>query len=293
MKTYLDCYPCFFQQIIKTTRLMNVDEDEVREILIAFGRQLSRIHEGAIPPEIGREAYRLISEKTGVQDPYAAIKIECTRKALSLYPQLKERVASSADRLEAAVRVAIAGNVIDFGAQAAFDLDDDLGLLLSQDLSIDHFREFREMLNRTRKILYLADNVGETVFDRILIEEMGKPVVYAVREKPIINDALMQDALDAGLDEMAEILSSGADAPGTILSLCTERFLKILRSADLIISKGQGNYEALSEENLPVFFLLKAKCAVIARDIGVQEGSLNLMKAKNYDFFSREKTIPT
>lgn len=292
MKTYLDCYPCFFHQILNTSRMMNVDEQKIQELLVAFGQYLSRIPAEAIPPEIGREAYHLISEKTGILDPYAKIKKECTQQALSLYPQLKERVASSEDRLSMAVRMAITGNVIDFGANADFDLDKDLEVLLSQELAIDHYQAFCHTLQKAREILYLADNAGETVFDRLLIEELGKPVVYAVREKPIINDAIRQDALDAGIDEVAEIVSSGTDAPGTILNLCSEHFLEIFRSADLIISKGQGNYEGLSDETRPVFFLLKTKCAVIARDIGVKNGSLILMKAKNYDFPDGEDLNP-
>ncbi|UCE42000.1 MAG: DUF89 family protein [Candidatus Aminicenantes bacterium] len=292
MRTYLDCYPCFFHQIIGTSRMMNVDEQTIRDILVAFGQSLPRIHAEAIPPEIGREAYRLISEKTGILDPYAKLKKECTQQALSFYPKLKERVASSQDRLLEAVRIAIAGNVIDFGANADFDLDKDLAVLLSQPLAINHYRAFCHVLKRARKILFIADNAGETVFDRILIEELEKQVVYAVREKPIINDALYQDALDAGIDKIAEIVSSGTDAPGTILNLCSDHFLEIYRSVDLIISKGQGNYEGLSDETRPVFFLLKAKCAVIARDIGVKQGGLILMKAKNYDFPVRENPIP-
>jgi uncharacterized protein with ATP-grasp and redox domains len=292
LKTYLDCYPCFFHQILNTSRMMNVNEQKTREILVSFGQYLSRIHAEAIPPEIGREAYRIISEKTGVQDLFAKIKKENTQEALSLYPQLKERVVSSEDRLKMAVRMAIAGNVIDFGANADFDLDKDLDILLSQSLAVDHYPAFRQALQKARKVLYLADNAGETVFDRLLIEELGKPVVYAVREKPIINDAICQDAVDAGIDKVAEIVSSGTDAPGTILNLCSDPFLEIFRSADLIISKGQGNYEGLSDETRPVFFLLKAKCAVIAKDIGVKQGSLVLMKSKNYDFPERENPIP-
>ncbi len=288
MRTYLECYPCFFQQIINASRMMNVDENKIREILVAFSQRLPRIQPEAIPPEIGREAYRLISEKTGIPDPYAKIKKECTQKALSLYPQFKERVSSSEDPLLTAIRMAIAGNVIDFGANIDFDLDKDLDILLSQELAIDHYLAFRRVLKRSRQVLFLADNAGETVFDRLLIEELGKPVIYAVREKPIINDAIRQDAVDAGIDEVAEIVSSGSDAPGTILSLCSEPFLKIFRSADLIISKGQGNYEGLSEQSRPVFFFLKAKCAVIARHIGVKKGSLILIKAKNFDFPERE-----
>ena len=263
---------------------MDMDDEKIKEIFVAFGQHLSRIHAEAIPPEIGREAYRIITETTGILDPYAKIKKECTQKALQMYPKLNKRIALSKDPLNMAVRMAIVGNVIDFGVSAPFDLDRDLDVLLSQDLAIDHFAAFRRRLKDSRKILYLADNAGETVFDRMLIQQMGKQVVYAVREKPIINDAVLRDALEAGLDKVAKVVSSGSDAPGAILGLCSEDFKEKYRSADLIISKGQGNYEALSEENRPVFFLLKAKCAVIARDLGVKEGSLILMKAKNYDF---------
>ena len=272
--------------------MMDVNEEKTREILVTFGQHLSHIHEKAIPPEIGREAYRIISEITGIRDPFADIKKENTQKALSLYPHLKERIALSEDRLEMAVRMSIAGNVIDFGANADFDLDKDLDVLLSQPMAVNDYRAFCHVLKRVGKVLFIADNAGETVFDRLLIEEMGKPVVYVVREKPIINDAIRQDALDAGIDKVAEIVSSGTDAPGTILGLCSEHFLKIFRSADLIISKGQGNYEGISEDARPAFFLLKAKCAVIARDIGVKEGSLILMKAKNYDFPDGEDLNP-
>jgi uncharacterized protein with ATP-grasp and redox domains len=269
--------------------MMGLDESTVRDVLIAFGSHLLHVREDAIPPEIGRDAYRIISKKTGIADPYAQLKKECTQQSLSLYPRLKEKVAGSPYPLKMAIRMAIAGNVIDFGANADFDLDKDLDDLLSRPLAVDDSSLFAVVLQNARKILYLADNAGETVFDRILIEELGKPVVYAVREKPIINDATVQDARDAGIDNIAEIISSGTDAPGTILNLCSGRFSDIYLSADLIISKGQGNYEGLSEENRPVFFLLKAKCAVIARDLGVEQGSLVLMKAKKYDFPPEEE----
>ncbi len=288
MKAYLDCYPCFFNQILNTSRTITNDEGKIKEILVAFGQFLPSISGEATPAEIGREVYRIISEKTGIEDPYRSIKQRCTQQALALYPKLKETIASSEDRLLTAIRVAIAGNVIDFGIDTEFDLDKDLEELLSQELAIDHYQEFRATLEDAHRILYLADNAGETVFDRLLIEEIGKPVIYVVRERPIINDAVYQDALDAGLDKVAEITSSGTDAPGTILSMCSKEFLKQFQSADLIISKGQGNYEGLSEERRPVFFLLKAKCSVIARDIDVTQGSIVLKKAKNYKF-STEK----
>jgi len=278
MKTYLDCYPCFFSQTLKTSRMITSDEKKVREILTEISLFLPNISFDATPPEIGREVYRIIAEMTGVYDPYKEIKERCTRQALSLYPELKKRVHSSKDRLMSAVRVAIAGNVIDFGANADFDLKSDVKTILSQDFAINHYREFCEAIDKAKKILYLADNAGETVFDRLLIEELPKPVIYVVREKPVINDAVREDAIAARIDEKAEIMSSGTDAPGTILNLCSEEFLKVYRSADLVISKGQGNYEGLSEEDKPIFFLLKTKCQVIARDIGVEYGDIILMK---------------
>lgn len=288
MKVYLDCYPCFFDQILKTSRKITTDERKIREIMAEFATFVPRISAEATPPEIGREVYRIISQKTGILDPYKEIKKMCTRQALVLYPKLKEIIVSSEDRLLTAIRMAIAGNIIDFGANADFDLDKDLERLLTQELAIDHHVEFCQILRGAQEVLYLADNAGETVFDRLLIEELDRPVIYAVRENPIINDAVYQDAVDAGLDEVAKIISSGTDAPGTILDLCSEEFRKIFFSADMIISKGQGNYEGLSEETRPVFFLLKAKCSVIAQDVGVKMGSIVLKKAKNYQISHRE-----
>lgn len=279
MKSYLDCYPCFFIQAIRTSRMITSDEKKIWQILNEVSLSLPEIHFGATPPEIGREVYRIISKRTGIKDPYRKIKEKCTRQALSLYPELKKLINSSEDRLMTAIRISIAGNIIDFGANFDFDLKKDVGTILSQDFSINHYREFCEALDKARKILYLADNAGETVFDRFLIEEINKPVIYVVRAHPIINDATREDALLAGIDKVAEIVSSGCDAPGNILKFCSDEFLKIYRSADLIISKGQGNYEGLSDEDRPIFFLLKTKCHVIARDIGIDEGSIVLMKA--------------
>ena len=280
MKAYLDCYPCFFIQTLKTSRMITSDEREILQILNEVSSSIPKIPFGVTPAEIGREVYRIISQKTGVEDPYREVKERCIHQALSLYPELKKLINSSKDRLMTAVRLSIAGNVIDFGANADFDLKRDIETILSQDFSINHYQKFCELLEKARKILYLADNAGETVFDRLLIEELHRPVIYAVREKPIINDATREDALLSGIDKVTEIISSGCDAPGIILKFCSDDFLKVYRSADMIISKGQGNYEGLSDENRPIFFLLKAKCQVVARDIGVEEGSIILAEAR-------------
>jgi len=277
MKACLDCYPCFFHQALRTARMITKDEKKILDILNKVSQLLPQISFDATPPEIGKEMYTLIAQMTKVSDPYKTIKQECTQKALRMYPEVKRRIKESSHRLEMAVRAAVAGNIIDFGAYAEFDFHKDLETVFTQDFAINDLPEFQEAVKKARRIMYIGDNAGETVFDRLLIEEMNKPTQFVVREKPIINDAVYQDAVEAGLDKAAEIISSGSDAPGNILSLCSDEFLEAYNQADLIISKGQGNYEALSEESRPIFFLLKAKCPVIATDIGVPQGSIVLI----------------
>jgi uncharacterized protein with ATP-grasp and redox domains len=182
--------------------------------------------------------------------------------------------------LRAAVQAAIAGNVIDFGVAGEFDLAADVSALLDRPLAVDHYADFRKSLARARRVLYLGDNAGETVFDRILIEALDRPVDYAVRSAPIINDALAEDAELSGLSRAARVIESGCRTPGIILPRSTPAFRRLFRAADLIISKGQGNYEALSESGRPVFFLLKVKCEVVARLARAPQGSLVLISQK-------------
>jgi len=176
--------------------------------------------------------------------------------------------------------MAIAGNVIDLGADPDFDLEGEMRNLFTKDLLEDQFESFKHRLENARTVLYLADNAGETVFDRILIETMRKETVYAVRDIPIINDATIEDAQKSGIGKVARIVSSGCDAPGTILKRCSQEFLSLFAAADLIISKGQGNFESLSAEEAPIFFLLKVKCPVIARHLGAQPGEIILKDAR-------------
>jgi len=281
MRVDFDCYPCFFLQAINVAGMISADEALMREILGEVSGLIPTISDEVTPPQIGREVYRIVSRLTGIEDPFKEAKRQCTEQALFLYPALKEKVASSTDRLMTAIRVAVAGNVIDFGSNVAFDLDKDVQSIMTQEFAINHYQEFRKELAKAKRILFIADNAGECVFDRVLIEEIGKPVTYVVREKPIINDAVLEDALAAGIGDVAEIISSGTDAPGNILPLCSEEFLEVYRDADFIISKGQGNYEGLSEEDRPIFFLLKAKCPVIAKHVGVDQGSIVLMNAQS------------
>lgn len=228
------------------------------------------------PPETARLVYGAVQNVTGVSDPFRIHKDKSIERALQLYDKLKSAVAASGDPLRTAVIIAIAGNVIDFGATQHFDLDGEMKDVLSKTPAIDHYVSFKRSMEAARTVLYLGDNAGETVFDRILIETLQKNTVYAVREIPIINDATMEDAVKSGIDKAARIISSGCDAPGTILKRCSREFLEIYRTADVVVSKGQGNLEALSEEKRPIFFLLKVKCRIAAHHLGASEGSLIL-----------------
>ena len=270
MKTYLDCFPCFVEQAVRAARLVTDDEKTIKQILDEVGAHFSKIPLNSTPPETGDFIYRRIREITGVNDPYKAAKKASIEEVLSIYPRLQEMVRESDDPLLTAIKLATIGNVLDFGISQTYKLMEEIGKISEMEYAIFHYNEFREHLNRASSVLFIGDNAGETVFDRLLIETLGKDVTYVVRETPVINDAIEEDAIDSGLHEVAEIISSGSTAPGTILRLCNEDFLDRFEKAELVISKGQGNYEGLSGVDRKVFFLLRAKCPVIASDVGVK-----------------------
>jgi uncharacterized protein with ATP-grasp and redox domains len=172
--------------------------------------------------------------------------------------------------------LAIAGNVIDFGINYSLDIVKDIDRILKQDLAVSDYGPFKAYLADADEVLYIGDNAGESVLDRILIEELNKPVRYIVRSAPIINDVTYTDAVQAGLDKVATLMASGTDAPGTVMEICSPEFRETFSRSKMVISKGQGNFEALSETSAPVFFLLIAKCKIIARDIGVNVGDMIL-----------------
>jgi len=279
MKVHLDCYPCFVRQALTTARLFSTDEASVRRIVAAACRKLGSLPEGGAPPEISREIYRTIRRISGVADPYRDLKRRSIEQARRLLPGLRRLIEGSANPLLAAARISVAGNVIDFGVDADFDLEKEVESVVSRPFGIDDSPGFLEAVRTARKILYVGDNAGESVLDRLLIERLNRPVTYAVRESPIINDVTREEARESGLSGIARIISCGTAAPGAVLARASKAFLRAWKEADLIISKGQGNYECLSEEPRPIFFLLKAKCTVIAGHLGVRLGDFIIARA--------------
>ncbi len=276
MKTYLECIPCFMNQALRAGRMATNNDSVIKRILDETGDMVKHIPMDKTPAETGRIVYDIVKKRTGVSDPYQAIKKKHIEDAKAILPELEKIVELSDDKLLTAIRIAIAGNVIDLGIDRPFDLVKDVKRVLDQDFGIFDYRQFRKHLEQTDEILYLGDNAGESVFDTVLIKTLGKPVIYAVRHQPIINDVTMEDAIASGLDQVAELTDSGSEAPGTILKECTPEFMELFNNAGMIISKGQGNYEGLSNCKRDVFFLMKAKCVVISRHLNVETGSIVL-----------------
>ena len=280
MKTYLDCIPCFMQQALRAGRIATSNEKEIKEILDKTGDMIKTVSMYNTPAETGKAIYGIVSEVTGVQDPYKAVKKQHLKETKAIYPELEKIVANSNDKLLSAIKIAIAGNIIDLGVNKAFDIVKDVKYILQQDFAIFDYDAFKKQLKKTKSILYIGDNVGESVFDKILIKALKKPVKYAVRSIPIINDVTWKDAIASGLDEVSELIDSGCKSPGIILNQSTPKFLKLFNTSDLVISKGQGNFEGLSDCDRQVFFLLKAKCPIISNHLGVTEGSIILKEHK-------------
>jgi len=282
VKTFFDCIPCFIRQSLEAVRMVTPDEAIHERLLRDVLRILGKMDLRQSPPAMAQRIHRLIRELTGQSDPYRAVKDRFNRLAMDIYPSLKAKVEGSADPLVTAIRLAIAGNIIDMGVdnyltdeQVHEAIDHALAAPFDADLA-----GFREAISKARNILYLADNAGEIVFDQLLIEQMPlEKVTVAVKGSPIINDATMADAEMVGLTGLVKVIDNGSDAPGTILEDCSKSFRQHFDKAELVIAKGQGNYETLSDIEKDIFFILKAKCPVIAEDIGCEVGSLVLRRA--------------
>ena len=277
MKTYFDCISCFVQQTISTLHRISDDEALQGEALRKVLLLLSEINLNLPPPVMAQPIYRTIREVTGDADPFVQEKTNQNIYANSLVPEIKERYQNYPDLFVKMLRLSIAGNIIDSGVNSDVKRKDVLkSIYYSMETPIDMkaVNELRNAITEANVILYLGDNAGEIVFDKLLIEQMPHDkVTYVVRGAPIINDVTIKDAQEVKMDELVDVIDNGSDAPGTILDDCSQGFRERFESADLIIAKGQGNYETLSEANKSIFFLLQAKCPVIARDIGCEIGS--------------------
>ncbi|OGR41262.1 MAG: hypothetical protein A2X35_07670 [Elusimicrobia bacterium GWA2_61_42] len=276
MRTTLDCIPCLFRQALDSARMFSADP-AVHESILRDVLDWSRDMDMSQPaPVMGRRIYRRLRELTGVKDPYRAAKAGQNRLALRLLPELRAAVKKAADPLELAVKLAIAGNIIDMGAAGDVSLAGVRRAIrhaLTEPID-GNPAAFSRAVKRAGSILYLADNAGEIVLDRLLIEQLGPGrVTVAVRGAPVLNDALLSDARAAGLHRLVRVIDNGSDVAGTVLAETSAGFNRLFLGAGLVIAKGQGNYETLSDTPRPVWFLFKAKCPMIAARAGAGLGA--------------------
>ncbi|WP_417911567.1 damage-control phosphatase ARMT1 family protein, partial [Candidatus Electronema sp. TJ] len=246
------------------------------------GRFIAAVDTDLSPPENAIALYSAFGRILGSDDPFARVKRESNELTLSLREEIRRKIEAADDPLRAAVRAAIGGNIIDYAAQHTFDAAQTMQDCFVRDFVVDDYPALRAAVSNGRRVLYLCDNCGEIVFDCLLIDQLlrlGCQVTAAVRGGPIINDATLDDARLCGMDQLCPVISSGVVCPGTPLALCSEEFRTQFNAADVIISKGMGNFETLSETVAPIYFLFTVKCAEVAnhltRRLGLAPSSLS------------------
>lgn len=284
MNRTLDCIPCMFRQTLEAARRITDDTDVHERELRRAAALFLDTDPGTSMPLIAQMIHRRMRGISGTADPYATDREMQNTIALSSLPAARKMMRNHRDPFEMAVRLAIAGNIIDMGAKTAIDAAEIFGTLkaAANEPLLGDLEQFRDSVTRATRILYLADNAGEIVFDRLLVEVIGPDrVTVAVRGGPVLNDAVMRDAIETGLDALTNVIDNGSDAPGTILDDCSIEFKAQYDQADLIISKGQGNFETLFNETAPIAFLFKVKCPVVSRLTGLSVGSHALIQKEN------------
>lgn len=270
-----ECVTCQIKGLQKRMTKYGVALDKQQNLGIQLEKYISELEaKDCFSPEITRNILFAISEVSNNSDPYKKEKDDSNRELMRRYSEFKKRVEQSDDTIDTALRLAIAGNIIDFGPTHIFDVDGTIERVFTSDLAIDDSAALKAEIKKAKTILYLGDNCGEIVLDKLFLETINHPnVIFAVRDKPILNDATIIEATEVGIPEVAKLISNGDDAPSTLLHRVSAEFLEIYKSADLIISKGMGNFEGLMDETDPrLFYLLMVKCPVIGQKVGAENG---------------------
>ncbi len=289
MKASFDCIPCLIRQTIDAARLGTDDENLQRQVLNQVMQYLQHMDYQLSPPEVGKQIFKIIHDLTGCADPYHELKLRYNTVALKNYNAFKRQVYLNNDPVLLAAKLAVCGNLPELsGKGGESNIERILNNIHQQTFAIDKYAHFLEDLKITRQILYLADNAGEIVFDKLFIEvlqrfypERNHKFTVVVRGAPIINDATMEDARLINLDKIARVIDNGDNAPATLLHGVSEQVKKFYQEADLIISKGQGNWETLHHEKKLIYFLLKVRCPLISSALKVSEGSLVFERSKS------------
>lgn len=278
MKLHYDCVPCFLRQAIQATQFSTQDDQIIKTVISKTLTLLQDLDWDLKPIDFAHEVHGIIKEVLQIQDPYYKVKKESNQMVLEKYEYFRSLVKNSDMPLKTILKLAIAGNVIDFGSQHSFDFDETVQGILHKDFAISNLEKFAMDLEKAKTVVYLTDNAGEIVLDKLFIEWIqeqytDKSFKVVVKAEPIINDAMREDAEMVGLTSMKdiELLEIGTDKKRHHFHRESPEFISLLSTSDMVISKGQANYEALSE--VPgIYFLTMVKCPVIARNITERAG---------------------
>jgi len=269
------CFYCFaraFEKLLEKENISNEAKNSFTHDMISLYQNNSNSFSG---PLFSRELYSILRGYTSNPDPYKDVKRKNNDQALSMAPQIEKIISESEDPFNTALRLSIAGNIIDFAASDSFDLQSTIDKVLSSEFAIDHSGQLKDKTAASENILFLGDNAGEIVFDKFFIRTIDhKNLTYVVRGGPVLNDATIEDAEYTGINRIVNVISNGYDAPSTIPSESSGEFQHYFNKADIIISKGQGNLEGLIPLNDErIFYLLMVKCDVMAEFLNVEKGS--------------------
>lgn len=269
------CFYCFVRAFEKLLEKENISNDAkkcfTRDMIMLYLKSDSDFS----APVFSRDLHHILIGYTSNPDPYKEEKKRSNDLATSMAAEMEEIIRKSEDPFNTALRIALAGNIIDFAVSDNFDLQNTINKALRSDFAIDHTDQLKAALNKADSVLYLGDNAGEIVFDKLFIQTLKHPsLTFVVRGGPVINDATIEDAESTGMINIANVITSGYDAPSTIPEKSDKQFQKYFRKADVIISKGQGNLEGLLPlKDKRIFFLLMVKCNVMAEFLKVSKGS--------------------
>jgi len=274
-----DCLSCLLNQSLRVAKNLNLDEETSKEMMRMASSSIANYGEVS-PPVAAADLYPKLASFTDSNDVYKALKELSTQEASKLLPSVKKQVKTTSD----AIKAAVAGNVIDFATPNHFDLDVEFEKVFEIDFAIDDEALFLERLKESKTFMIIGDNVGEHVFDKLLLEMIAKEypelkLYYAVRGVPIINDVTLLEAKEINMEEAATVVDSGVNTPGLAYDHASDEFMKLYNSMDLVIAKGMGNYECLEGvKDERIFHLFKVKCDVVAGDVGAVLGSLIFMQ---------------
>lgn len=289
MRMHDKCLPCVVNQVIKVANITGVNTKE--ELLREVFTYLSKMNFDTTTPEMIGEIFDMIKKHTNNPDPYKETRNYYNTLFLNLLPEFERKIEQAENSFMLAIRYAIVGNIIDFNPIHNTLLEEIYNCFEKMEqleLAIDDSLPLMKDISNAGTLLYLGDNCGEICLDKILLKKIKElnpniKLLFGVRGKPVVNDSIADDAYSVGIDEYAEIVDNGDGSLGTVLSRTSPSFKDLYNEADVVIAKGQANYECLSEENKNIYFLLMTKCNVIANDIGVEEKKMICMKNKVYD----------